>query len=106
ARDAVGHQQVEPRQQRRRLRAHVRPHYAAKLLHLVRIDTDLVLEAGTAALFGDVVIRLLQARAGGVEQPAVVGAAQAVVVRDAVSQRRRPVGATLLDQAVAAATSP
>ena len=87
------HQPLPAGEQRRRLRAHVREDEAAQGLHAIGVCPDTILEGAIGRLRGG-----LQAAAGLFEEPAVVGAAQAVLLRDAVLQRDAPVGAGLLDQ--------
>ena len=70
---------VELRNQGRRLRAEVAPDHPAELGHGVAADVDLVLER-TAFGF----VRLVETCAGAVELPAVIRAANAVSIRNAV----------------------
>ena len=89
---------VIERDQRGRERPEVRPEQAAEFLHRVARRRDLVLEVGAFGFVG-----LLEAAAGAVELPAVIGAADAVFGRDAVRHRCAAVRAELADQAERAA---
>src|SRR5207249_7799373 len=93
----VPHQRPPARQQRRRFWAHVDKDEPAEFLGLVSAD---------AALSAEVVLRvcgvlewLLDAAAAGVEFPAVVLAADTVVLDHAVSEAGAAVRAVLVDDA-------
>src|ERR1700722_4531771 len=85
-------------QQRRRLGPQVNPKEAGFLLYLVRLDANLVPE--TTLRMQCLLKRLMKASAGVVEQPAVVIAAQAALLDEAVRQVRAPVRAVLVDEPV------
>jgi hypothetical protein len=80
---------VPVRQQRRRRGPQVDPDQASFLPHLVRLDANLVLEA--ALWMPRLLKRLMKATSGMVEQPAVVIAAQAPFLDEAVRQVRAAV---------------
>src|SRR5690606_15521118 len=94
-----GHQrELELRQRRLAGRIpHVGPEDVADLDQRVRGELDVLAEARVVRLRGD-----LDALAGDVVLPAVVGAAQAALLVAAEPQRGAAVGAELVDQAVAA----
>src|SRR5437764_1302952 len=77
-------------------RAHVGEHDAGHLLHRVGGVAQGVLHHRLRWLEG-----LLQARAGRVIEPAVVGAADAAILKKAVVERGPSVGALLPDQPIA-----
>ena len=82
--------------QRRRLRAHVREDETAVRLHRVARDLHLLLEA--AVRVDGLLKRLLDALAGLVHHPAVVHAAQAVLLRYAIGEIDATVRAGALDE--------
>ena len=88
-------------QQRHRLGAHVREYQAAELLDLVRLQVNLVLELAALGLGG-----LVDAVAVHVEHPAVVGAANPFLLRDAVGEVRLAVRAGGFDEAELACGAP
>ena len=89
-------ERLPAREQRRRLRAEVGKHEAAKLLDWVRRDAHLLLEA--TVRMHRLLEGLLDALAGLVVQPTVVHAPQAVLLRDSVRQVDATVGAEPVDQ--------
>ena len=89
----LGHEAVPARQQRRRLRTEVGEDHAAERFDRIAAGRHLVFERTAVGL-----VRLIDARARAVELPAVIRAADAVRLRDAVGQRRAPVRAELVDQ--------
>src|SRR5438034_482328 len=93
----VGHE-------RRGRGAEVRPEQPRLRLDGIGRGLDLVLEARLGAR--DLLERLVQARARAVEEPAVVVAAQAALLRNAVAESGAPVRAVAVEQAVAAARVP
>ena len=95
---AVGRDEaVEVRKLRRLARPHVGEQDAAPLHHRVGLLPDVGAEVRAVRLGWS-----LQALAGGVEQPAVEGAAQAAALEAAVSEVGATMRATALDQAVTA----
>ena len=92
--DAGPDEDVDAGEERRGSWAHIGEDDAAELLRLVRLDADLVLELGAFGLGG-----LVDALALLVEDPAVVGAAYAVGLGDAVGEAGLAVGAGGLDEA-------
>jgi hypothetical protein len=94
---AVHHEHVEPRQLRHGVGPDVRPHQPAELLRGPGADADPVLEGGVVPLG-----RLFEAAAVEPEEPAVVGAADAVRLDHPVREGGAPVRARLLDDAVPA----
>jgi len=98
---ALPDEDVPARQQRRGLRAHVREDQAAEFLNFVRLDVHFFLEARACGLRG-----LIHASAGFVEQPAMVGAADALGFGYAVGQVGLAVGAGGFDQAKDALRAP
>ena len=92
--DVVPLEEVPAREHGRRRRPHVREDDARLLLDGVRLDADLVLELGAFRLG-----RLVDALPGLIEDPAVVGAADAVLFRYAVGEVGLAVGARRLDEA-------
>src|SRR6185369_13388372 len=81
----------------RRVRPHIGEQQSPELLHRVRLQADLVLEAARLRLE-----RLVDALAARVVLPAVIAAADAVVLDVAVVERRAAMPAELLDAADAA----
>ncbi len=69
---------------------------SAERLHRVVLDLDIVLEAAFG--MGNLLERLLEAVSLGVEQPAVIGAAQAFLFRDAVFERHAAMRAAIVDE--------
>ena len=100
----VHHEEVPARQQRRRLRPEVGKDQAAQLLDSVRGQPDRVLEphSGEALRVANLFERLLDATARRVVHPAVVGAADALLLGDAIGQANAPVRARALQQPEAA----
>ena len=86
-----------PLRQRRLLlrRAHIGPQHRPALHQRIGLELDLLAEAGLSRLGGN-----LDALAGRVVFPAMVGAAQAVLLVAAEPQRDTAMGAELVDQAV------
>ena len=92
--DGVGHYEQIPRgQQRGRGRPQVGPDQPAHFLRRVALDADTVAESIAGRFQG-----LIDAAAGGVEHPAVVAAAEAAGIGDAVFHFGEPVGAAVADQ--------
>ena len=81
-------------QLRRRARTHIDPDGVAKLTHGISVHADLILKITLGGLAGHV-----DARARGVELPAVVDAAQAAFLVAAEEQRRTPVRTEGADRA-------
>ena len=98
AADARPDEDVDAGEQGRGVGAHVGEDGAAQLLCLVRLDAHLLLELGALRLR-----RLVDALAGLVEYPAVVGAADAVLLGDAVGEVGLAVRARGFDEADSAA---
>ena len=94
AADAGPDEDVDAGEERRGRGAHIGEDDAAELLRLVRLDANLVLELGAFGLG-----RLVDALALLVEDPAVVGAADAVGLGDAVGEAGLAVSAGGLDEA-------
>ena len=96
----VRHQRELPFRQRRLPvgRPHIGPEHPAALDQGIGPQLDLAGEAAFLGLGGD-----LDALAGHVELPAVIGAAQAALLVAAEPQRRAAVGTELVDQAVGSA---
>ena len=97
----VPHQGTPARQQRRWLRAHVDKDEPAELLGLVGADATLIAEV-VLRMCG-ILERLLDAAPARVEFPAVVLAADAVVLDHAIGEAGTAVGAILVDDAKMAA---
>src|SRR5262245_22154033 len=93
----VPHQRTPARQQRRRRRAHVDEDEPAEFLGLVGADTALVAEV--VLRVRGVLEWLLDAAAAGVKLPAVVLAADTVVLDHAVGEAGAAVRAVLIDDA-------
>ena len=94
--DVVPDEQVPSRQQRRGRWPEVRPDQPAQLLHGVARNLDLFLEASVG--MDRLLERLLDALARLVHHPAVVHAAQAVLLRYAVGEVDATVGAEAVDE--------
>jgi len=75
------YEHVPPRQQRSRIRAHIPEDDPTKLLHPARLKMHLFLETAADRLRG-----LIYAVSSLVEQPAVVGAPNALRLRNAVGE--------------------
>ncbi len=97
AHHAVVHEQVPGRQNGHRIRTQIAEEQSAHLCHLVGRGLDLVLVAALRVL--GVLVGLLDAVAGVIERPAMIGATQTAFGRDAVDQRHAAVRATRGDQA-------
>ena len=87
------------RNKRGRLGAEVRPYQPSQLLRRIRVDAHLLFERRPLGLAG-----LQNALAGGVVRPAVVGAAQAVLLRDAPLEVDAAMRASLRQEAERAGT--
>jgi hypothetical protein len=94
--EIIAHQNVPARDQRDRLRTEIGENQPAQLRDRIGLDGDLVL----VAVLGERAIleRLLQAAALGVEKPAVIGAAQALLVRNAVFHGQAAVRTAIADE--------
>ena len=99
--DVVDDEQVPAGQQRRGGGAQIAPDQSSQLLHRVGLEPHGFLELVLGGLAG-----LLDALPGGVVHPAVVGAAQTFLFRNAVPEVHAPVGAALRDQAEASPAVP
>src|SRR5213594_4211699 len=97
----VPHQGTPARQQRGWIRAHVDKDEPAEFLGFV--GADAALGAEVVLWVGGVLERLLEAAAAGVELPAVVLAADAVVFDDAIGEAGAAVGAVFVNDAEVAA---
>ena len=95
--DVVPRERLPHREERCGLRAHVREHHAPEHLDRVGRDLHLLLEAPVRV--DGLLERLLDALAGLVHHPAVVHAAEAVLLRDAVGEVDAAVRAEPLDEA-------
>ena len=101
AQDVVPHQEVPAGQQGHGFRAQVGEDEAAKLLDGVGDDANAILERAVRCLGGR-----FQALPGVVEEPAVVRAPEAALLRDAVEEIDAAVRAGLLDEAQVAPAVP
>ena len=87
---------VPARQRRRRVGAEIGEQQAAELHDRIGGVPYFVLEGAAGGLR-----RLLEAMAAGVELPAVIGAADALVIDPPVGERGAPVGTVLAEEAIA-----
>ena len=94
----IAHQQVPARQERHRRRTHIGPDEAAERLARIGLDLDLLFVAQLG--MREILERHLDAIALQVERPAVIGAAQAAILGNAVFERHAAMRASVVDEAV------
>ena len=96
AQDAVADKEIPARQERHGFRAQVSKDQPSQLLNRVSGHTDTLFEVAVRIL--GLLVRLLETLSVPVIQPAVVSAAQALLLGNAQEHRHPPVGALRADQ--------
>jgi hypothetical protein len=89
-------ERLPDRQLRHRLRSHIGPQQARTFLHRIGLGAAAI--PGARARIGDVVVGLLEAAAGLVHQPAVIVAADAGLLDEAVGEIGAAMRALPIDQ--------